>query len=113
MPTARAPWSLNSFNTGAAFLLSISSIVRDSALETLFNAITIVADMRQMFDGGSGHEGAKCKVENFMVACLPREMDLEYVEVVITEFRTIFPCSVNLKDRDGRRYEVRSRWRDV
>ena len=62
------PCSLNSCNTTAASLLSISIYCPgQTVLETHFDNITIVADMRRLFDGGSGFQGAKRKVENLMV----------------------------------------------
>ena len=74
----RVPCSLNSCNTAAASLLSISTHCPGlTALETHFNTITIVADMRHLLDRGSGLDGGKCKVENLMVARLSHEMDQE------------------------------------
>ena len=108
------PCSLNSCNTTAASLLSISTHCPGLiALETHFNTITIVADMRRLLDGSAELDGAKCKVNNLMVARLPHEMDQEYVEVVMRGFRIIFPCLVNLTDCDGRWYEVRSRSMEI
>ena len=103
------PCSLNSCNTTAASLLSISTHCPElTVLETHFNTITIVANMRRLLDGGSGYDGAKCKVRNLMIARLPHEIDREYVEIVMRGFRTIFPCLMNLTDSDGRWYEVSS-----
>ena len=48
-----------------------------------------------------------------MFARLPHEMDLEYVEVVMTGFRAIFPMLGESYDCDGRWYEVRSRLHGV
>ena len=109
-----APCSLNSCDTTAASLLPISTrCLGLTVLEVHFNTITIVVGIRRPLDGGSGHDGAKCKVENLTVARLPHEMDWEYVEVAMTGFRVMFPCPVNLTDCDGRRYEVRSRLHGV
>ena len=105
-----APCSLNSCDTTAASLLPISTrCLGLTVLEVHFNTITIVVGIRRPLDGGSGHDGAKCKVENLMVARLPHEMDQEHAEVAMTEFRIIFLCLMNLTDCEGRWYEVRSR----
>jgi len=99
----------NSCRTTVASLLSISVHCPDlTLLETHFNTLTIVDDVKRLHDGGSGRGNAKCKLRMLMVGYLPLEVRGEDIEILVVGFKAIFPCLLDLTDHNGRWYKLGS-----
>lgn len=90
------PCGLNPCKATVTSLLSISIHCLDlTVLETHFNTLTIIGDMRRLLDGGAGRDEAKCELRSLSVGHLPLEMPGEDMEIVARGFKAIFPYLTN------------------
>jgi len=106
--------NFNSCCTTVASVLSISiHCLNLMVLETHFNTLTIVDDIKRLLDGGSGRDNTKCKLRRLMVGYLPLEVHGEDVETVVVGFKVIFPCLTDLTDYGGHWHEPRCKLRDT
>jgi len=102
----------NYCRTTVASLMSISVHCPDlTSLETHFNTLTIVDDMKHLHDGGSGRGNAKCKLRNLKVGYLPLEVRGEDIETLVVGFKVIFPCLTDFTQYNDHWYELRSKLR--
>ena len=101
------PCNSNLCDATVASLMSISLNCLDlTVLETHFNTLEIVSDMRRLLDGGAGRGKAKCKLQGLSVGYMPLEAREEDIETIAMGFTAIFPCLVGFLDVDGYWYEV-------
>ena len=102
----------NSCRTTVASLMSISVHCPDlTSLETHFNTLTIVDDIKHLHDGGSGRGNAKCKLRDLDVGYLPLEVRGEDIETLVVGFKAIFPCLTGFGARNSSWSGLRSELR--
>jgi len=107
------PCRSNTCNTTVASLVSISVRCLDlTVLETHFNTLTIVDDVRGLLDGGAGRDQAKCKLRSFSVGNMPLQVRMEDIEIIATGFKAIFPCLADVRGSGGHWQQLKSKLRD-
>ena len=108
------PCDSNSCCTTIASLLLISIHCPNlTVLETHFNTLAIVDDIKHLLGGDSVCGNARCKLRNLAVGNLSLEVRGEDIETVVVGFKAIFPCLMDFKSPTARWFGLRSKLRDA
>jgi len=108
------PCDSNSCHTTVASLLSISIHCPGlTVLETHFNTLTIVDDMKRLLHGGSGRGNAKCKLRNLAIGYMSLEVRGEDIETIVVGLKVVFPYLVDFKGFTVRWHRLGSKLRDA
>ena len=107
------PCHLNSCNATITSLVSVSAHCLDlTTLETHFNTLKIVSDMRRLLGDSTGRGEAKCRLRSLSVGLLGIDVCEEDTAAVAMGFKVIFPYLTNFTGHDDRWRKLESKLGD-